>query len=60
MKRTNAFASAAILMWYLVGATNGWKGWGSQNLEVVKSSFGAGGPSGGHGWIHHGGWGGGK
>lgn len=62
LKRTSAIASTVILLWYVVGAVSGWKGW------VPPPSAGGGGmhasptrgTSGGHGSISPGGWGGGK
>jgi|GEM_PF-3287202 len=59
LKQTNAATSGVILVWYLVGAASGWKGW----VPVVVSPAGThatGTTSGGHGSVFSGGWGGGK
>lgn len=58
LKRTNAVASGVILLWYLIGAASGWKGWTPP--ATMPGAYSTGTGSGGHGSTFSGGWGGGK
>lgn len=61
LKQSNIFTSGAILLWYLIGAASGWKGWAPPpGMMNGGSGFSSGSNPGGHGSIYSGGWGGGK
>lgn len=61
LNKTNAWVSIAILGLYMTGAANGWRLFSPVDPNAAgRGTFHNSGPSGGHGWIHHGGWGGGK
>ena len=61
LKKSNIITSAAIVVWYLIGAANGWKGWALSPTTIGSGSgYSTGSSPGGHGSIYSGGWGGGK
>lgn len=61
LKQTNIYTSGAILLWYLIGASAGWKGWApAVGTMGGGSGYSSGTRPGGHGSFYGGGWGGGK
>lgn len=60
LKQTNIYTSGVVLLWYLIGAAAGWKGWAPAVGPLGGSGYSSGVRPGGHGSFYGGGWGGGK